>query len=257
MIRLALPKNEVYRPLFEGCDSYCKSLGIKYYKLTENECADYLLRNLVDAAFLTPIGYGKGVKVADYRIVPGPVIFSEDYTELATIYFRKGLNNVSSILSTTPNDFIVIIARLLLNEKFGIDLNIQYTEASKADILSSNDSAILWGKEIGDDVSLDISEEWYDLFEEPLPLGFWVCRAEGYPPNIKEIVKSIASSALPAKQEIEESEDKISSKHFQRKGSIYWHWAPHLETSIETVLLFLYMHQLLAEIPAVKILERD
>ncbi len=257
MIRLALPKNDIYKPLFVGCDSYCKSHNIKYYELSENQCAEYLLRNLVDAAFLSPLGYGRGVKIADYRIVPGPVLFTEDYTELATIYFNKGLNEVCSIQSSTPDDFMMLIARLLLNEKFGIDLKIEHTEASKEDILSHKDSAILWGKEKGDDVSLDISEEWFDLFEEPLPLGFWVCRAEGYPPNIKEIINSIASSDLPDKQEIEESENEANSKHYKRRGSIYWRWAPHLETSIETVLLFLYMHQLLSDIPAVKILERD
>lgn len=255
MIKLAIPKNEIYAPLFENCEHYCSSNNIKYYKLSENECSDYLLRNLVDAAFLTPLGYGKGVKIADFRIIPGPVLFTEDYTGLATIYFKKGLSDVGSILSNSPDDFMMIIARLLLNEKFGINLELERTQSSRSEILLEHDSAILWGSDKDDEVTLDISEEWYDLFEEPLPLGFWVCRAESYPPQIKEIVAKIASETLPEKQEIEEVQE--NTRHYQRKGSLYWRWMPMLETSVETVLLFLYLHQILSEIPAVKVLDRD
>lgn len=256
MIKLAFPKNEVYQPLFERCESYCKDHNIRYFKLNESECADFLLRNLVDAAFLSPLGYGKGVKIADFRIIPGPVLFTEDYTGLATIYFRKGLDTVSSIQSSSPDDFIMVIAQLLLKEKFGIDLNLEQNKGTKNEILSKYDSAILWGNEQGEDVSLDVSEEWYDLVEEPLPLGFWVCRAEGYPPNIKQIVNDIASKSLPAKVEIKEQFEE-SKEQYRRKGFLYWNWSPELETSIETVLLFLYFHQILNEIPAVKILNRD
>jgi predicted solute-binding protein len=256
MIRLAFPKNEIYQPLFQSCEDYCKAHNIRYYKLSESECAEFLLNNLVDAAFVSPLGYGKGVKVADFRIIPGPMLFTEDYTGIATIYFNKGLTDVTSIHSNSPDDFIMIIAKLILSEKFGINLNIEKNSGTISEILAKNDSAILWGKENGKEVTLDVSEEWYDLVEEPLPLGFWVCRAEGYPPNIKQIISEIASSSLPDKQEIEENlEDE--SKYYRRKGLLYWKWNPDLETSIETVLLFLYMHQLISEIPAVKILERD
>jgi predicted solute-binding protein len=256
VIRLAIPKNEIYNPLFEGCENYCKTNNIKYYKLSETECADFLLRNLVDAAFLSPLGYGKGVKVADFRIIPGPILVAEDYTGLATIYFKKGLEKVSSIQSNSPDDFIILIAQLLLKEKFGIDLKVEPSKGSKSEILSSYDSAVLWGSEKGDDVALDVSEEWFDLVEEPLPLGFWVCRAESYPPNIKEIVTKIASLSLPEKVEVEEQAE-VEKNYYRRKGQIYWKWSPELESSIETVLLFLYLHQILNEIPAVKILDRD
>ncbi|ROL56605.1 hypothetical protein D9V84_07815 [Bacteroidetes/Chlorobi group bacterium Naka2016] len=256
MIRLAIPKNEIYKPLFEECENYCSTRNIKYYRLSESQCTDYLLRNLVDAAFISPLGYGKGVKIADFRIIPGPILFTEDYTELATIYFKQNLENVSSIQSNTPDDFIMIIAQLLLKEKFGIDLKLEQNSGPRAEILSKHDSAILWGKEKTDDVTLDVSEEWFDLVEEPLPLGFWVCRAENYPPNIKQIVSGIASHSLPEKEEIEE-QIVGESKHLPRKGLLYWKWSSNLETSIETVLLFLYVHQVLSEIPAVKILERD
>ncbi|MCX7909343.1 MAG: hypothetical protein N2560_07495 [Ignavibacteria bacterium] len=257
MIRLAFPRNEIYEPLFQECEIYCKSHNIKYYKLTEKECTDFLLQNIVDAAFLSPLGYGKGVKIADFRIIPGPILFAEDYTGLATIYFKKNLKEVSSIRSNTPDDFMMVVARLLLKEKFGIELNLEHNEGTKSEILSNFDSAILWGKESGEDVTLDITEEWFDLVEEPLPLGFWVCRAENYPPNIQEIISAIASQTLPDKVEISEEFAEDNIQHYQRKGNIYWKWVPELESSIETALLFLYMHQLLTDIPAVKILSRD
>ncbi|ROL59877.1 hypothetical protein D9V87_03745 [Bacteroidetes/Chlorobi group bacterium MS-B_bin-24] len=253
MIRLAFPDNPVYKPLFEGSEKYCLGNEVRCYRLSETQCSDYMLRNLVDAAFLSPLGYGKGVKVADYRIIPGPMMVSENYTGLATIYFKQGLENVNTIYSPTPDDFMMLLGQLVLNEKFGIDAKIKKMTGSKSDILLNYDSAIIWGKAESGDISLDVSEEWFDLVEEPLPLGFWVCRAESYPPKIQEIVSSFASAQLAKTEEILDS----SSKYSERKGKIYWHWEPELEGAFESVLLFLYLHQMLSELPAVKILARD
>jgi len=253
MIRLAFPDNPVYKPLFEGSKKYCHSNEVRCYRLSETQCSDYMLRNLVDAAFLSPLGYGKGVKVADYRIIPGPMIVSENYTGLATIYFKQGLENVNTIYSPTPDDFMMLLGQLLMNEKFGIEAKIRKMSGSKDDILLNYDSAIIWGRAESSDISLDVSEEWYDLVEEPLPLGFWVCRAESYPPKIQDIVASLVSNKLTQTEEMFDS----TSKYTERKGKIYWHWQPELEGAIESVLLFLYLHQVLSEIPAVKILQRD
>ncbi len=253
MIRLAFPKNPIYNPLFEGSESYIKGKNIRCYQLNESECTDYMLRNLVDAAFLSPLGYGKGVKIADFRIIPGPMLFLENYTGFASIFFKPGLDNIYSLYSPTPDDFIIQIGQLVLNEKYGIDIQVKKMAGSKSEILTKYDSAILWGSAEVDDVSLDVSEEWYDLTEEPLPIGFWVCRAESHPPKIDKIVSSLTASYFIKNQEITEP----NSKYHERKGKVYWDWEPELESSIEIMLLFLYLHQLLSEIPAVKILSRD
>ncbi len=253
MIRLAFPKNPIYNPLFEESETYSKENNIRCYRLNENECTDYMLRNLVDAAFLSPLGYGKGVKIADFRIIPGPMLFLENYTGFASIFFKPGLDNIFSLYSPTPDDFIIQIGQLVLNEKYGIDIQVNKMAGSKSEILSKYDSAILWGNADVDDISLDVSEEWYDLIEEPLPIGFWVCRAESHPPKIEKIVSSLTSSNFIKSQEIIEA----SSKYHERKGKVYWYWEPELESSIETMLMFLYLNQLLPEIPAVKILSRD
>ncbi len=256
MIRLAFPDVELYSRLFQSCNSYCSQHNIKYYQVQESKCIDLLLRNLVDSAFISPLGYGMGVKIADFRIVPGPAIFSQDYTGLASIHFKKGLNSIRLLCSSSPRDFPMIIAKLLLSEKFGVDLELQNVKTTDGNILSGYDGEVLWGRSQSEEPSLDVSEEWYDLIEEPLPLGFWVCRAEEYPQNIIEIVNSLTASDLPPEESISET---LSSapRGITRNGTIFWRWKDELEESLKSTLLFLFYHQLLPEIPAVKVLGRD
>lgn len=256
MIRIAFPDIEAYSNLFGVCDSYCAEHNIEYYKVKETECVDLLLRNLVDCAFISPLGYGMGVKIADFRVVPGPVVFSRDYTGLASIHFNKGLTSVRSLCSPTPKDFPMIIARLLLLEKFGLHLELQMMEGTREQAFEKYDASIFWGRSQSDEPSLDVSEEWFDLIEEPLPLGFWVCRAEDFPPNIMEIANSIVAPNLPSEETV--SEDIVpTSQRFTRSGTIFWRWKDEFEEALKSMLLFLFYHQLLREIPAVKILGRD
>lgn len=256
MIRIVFPDIESYSKLFKLCDSYCPDHNIKYYKAKEPECVDLLLRNLVDCAFISPLGYGMGVKIADFRVIPGPVVFSQDYTGLASIHFKKGLASIQSLFSPTPKDFPMIIARLLLAEKFGIHLELQTIEGIREQVLENYDAGVFWGRSQSDEPSLDVSEEWFDLIEEPLPLGFWVCRAEDFPQGIVEIVNSIAVPDLPSEESV--SEDFVTDSHrITRNGTIFWRWKDEFEEALKSTLLFLYYHQLLEEIPEVKILGRD
>lgn len=256
MIEIAFPKNVFYENLFARADEFARNNNIRLYRLSEKECADYLLRNLVNCAFLSPLGYGRGVKIADLRIVPGPMLFASNYTGLASIFFRKGVEKIESIISDSSDDFIVLIGKLILKEKFGIDAELEQMQGSWEELLRNFDSAILWGKGKNDEITLDVSEEWFDLFEEPLPLGFWVVRAEENPPNILDIVQKFAVENFLAEEEVVECLSNETDRP-SRKGKIIWQWRQDLEDAISSALIFLYYHQILPEIPAVKILGRD
>ncbi|MGQ9818588.1 MAG: MqnA/MqnD/SBP family protein [Candidatus Kapaibacteriales bacterium] len=256
MIKIAFPNNVFYENLFTRADDFAPKNNIRIYKLSENGCTDYLLRNLVDCAFLSPLGYGQAIKIVDLRIVPGPMLFASDYTGLASIFFRQGVDKIETIITNSSDDFIVLIGKLVLKEKFGIDANLKQIKGSKEDLLQNFDSAILWGKSKNDEITLDVSEEWFDLVEEPLPLGFWVVRAEEYPPNILNIVKALSIENLPLEEEIIENLAEGIERP-SRKGKIIWQWREDLEDAIFSALMFLYYYQILPEIPAVKILGRD
>lgn len=256
MIKIAFPKNKYYQKLFARSEDFSNANNIRLFKLSESECDDFILRNLVDCAFLSPLGYGKGVKIADFRIVPGPLLFAYGYTGLASIFFRQGLDKIGSVVSNSTEDFIVVIGKLILKEKFGIDVNLRNIQGEKEDLLLQADSVILWGSSRSNESAIDVTEEWFDLIGEPLPLGFWVVRAETYPPDIQKIVENFAIANLPAEEEIVEEIVQPDSL-FPRKGQLILQWRADLEDSIATTLLFLYLHQILQEIPAVKILGRD
>ncbi len=256
MIKLAFPKNPFYSKLICDCEDFCRANNIRLYRVSEEDCTNFLLRNLVDCSFLSPLGYGKGVKVTDFRIIPGPMVFVENFSGIASIFFKEGLDTVNSLYSSTSEDFLMLLGRLILSEKFGILLDFQKSSDGVETTINRSDAVIEWGNSSNSTISIDVTEEWFDLTDKGLPLGFWVCRADTYPPNIADVINSIRNKNLSEYEDIIEQTDSTRID-YQRKGKIYWQWKPEFEEALESTLLFLYYHQLLPEIPAVKILGRD
>ncbi len=101
---------------------------------------------------------------------------------------------------------------------------------------------------------MDVSEDWFETFDIPLPIGFWVVRNEEEPANVMEFTKKFALDDLP-----EEIEIKPHAGHNQydidRQGFILTRWNDESKSALEQTLEFLYYHRLLPELPAVKIFQ--
>ncbi|OGU40579.1 MAG: hypothetical protein A2X61_09590 [Ignavibacteria bacterium GWB2_35_12] len=254
MIKLAVPNNYIYDEILINCESMIRKGEISIFRLNENDCASHLLKNRVDAALLTPMGYAKGLFDADYRIIPGPALLSQAYTKAGTIIFGREVKSVKSFASDSPNDFMVTIGKLLLGERYNIfpSIDVQYKDIDN--MLKNCDVVITWNGESEDRITLDISDEWYDMNEFALPLAFWVCRAEEVPENILNILNSLSSDSVENEivEELPEGKDFVA-----RQGKFFYRWNDDFERALEFTLHFLYYHQLITEIPAVKLLGRD
>ena len=117
-------------------------------------------------------------------------------------------------------------------------------------MLKKADAVVSWNKDIIESASLDVTEEWFDAFEMPLPIAFWVCRASGQTENLTEIIR-----ALPDKNY------KGNLQNIENIGSegdvLITQWNEDVENSLEQVLQFLYFHQFFSDVPAVKVLGRE
>ena len=90
----------------------------------------------------------------------------------------------------------------------------------------------------------------------PLPLAFWVCRAEEHPENIEQIINEIMS--IDGKIEEHIHEEIINKKdYYEREGSILRKWNDEIEKSLEQCMQFLFFHQIFPAIPAVKVLGKE
>ncbi len=255
-IKIAVPENPVFNELVFRVSELSKTGDVTVFRVPEAQCTELFYSNRVDAAFLSPMAYSNGINTGDFRIVPGPILALSGFTGVASIYFREGINAVESCASPVPDDYMVALGRVLLMERYGLSLKVEKAAGLKEELLKKADSAIVWESNTVNSGALDITEIWTDSFELPLILGFWVCRAEEYPPNINEIIYRLWNNELkPEEQVFEPVED--SGDEFVRDGTIFRQWNADMEYALEKTIHLLYYHQLIAEIAAVKILGRD
>lgn len=242
MLKIAIPTTPSITPYIEKAISVLKSEGFNVVLATESEVEDLLHRNYVDLAFTTPLGYGRGVTVVDYRIIPSFALAVHGYTNIAGISFLPQIEQLESSSSSTPNDFIYAVGKHLIEERY--DCKLSTINEPKADV------QINWVQDSNSVPTLDIGEEWEELYNEMLPLGFWVCRPEMIPENISEILSRIYSKDEAPIEIVEQLSD--TAQHFAREGTIIHTFDEKFVSGLEKALEMLYYGQWVPEIPAVK-----
>ncbi|MFC2130862.1 MqnA/MqnD/SBP family protein [Bacteroidota bacterium] len=256
-IKLAIPDNFIYNWLIKNSEIVCRDYNVKIYKVSEEKCIELMLSGKVDTALLSPRGYGLGVGKTDFVIIPSAAFSTVGFTGLASIYFKEDLRTIETIATPSPDDFLIKIGILMLAERYNMHPEVIKTEGSVNDLLKKADAAIIWGFGSAQSNALDVSEEWFDSFEMPLPLAMWVCKSLEHPENIEEIVMNLSDKNIEAEQQVLEEEQIDNSPCLAREGLIIREFNKEIETSLDQTLQFLFFHQHLNEIPAVKIMGRD
>lgn len=251
-IKIAIPDNPIYRELFFNADTVCKEFGISLIRTNEREVAKLFENNRVDVAFLTPMDYGRGTRISDYRIVPANIFAVSGYSRIASTFFKPGLKTITSCGTPNPKDFITAIGKILLAERYSIIVDLVETKSEKKDeILEDFDSAILWKKNFVDDTALDITEDWFDSYSIPLILGSWVTRHEEEPEDLVRILRLFESDSLHGTKRVT---DKPNEEYDPREGKIFYKWNDEMEKSYDALLEILFYHQLTNEMATVKLM---
>jgi hypothetical protein len=172
---------------------------------------------------------------------------------VAGVSFNGGLDEIKTVGSSRPKSFHAIMGSLILREKYG---------AHSTPVVGTNEAGIPDAVvESRDDTqtlpTLDLSEEWGDIAEAPLPMALWACRSEAATEieNLDEIIASIADAAIAEEQVLEAESDETDA--FPREGKMMYRWSDEIETGLIAAMNLLYFHQMIPEIPEVKILGRD
>lgn len=250
-LRFAIPKNTIFNDYYSRSNS-----DIEILLLEEKNCIDMISSKKVDAAILSPYGYSIGVAVSDYRIVPGPILALRGYTGFTSVYFRNDLTNIFNSSIDNPDDFISIASKIIFSEKYDIALTPKLL-SNEIDIAIKNSDVIISSKMSKENKPiLDISEDWFDTFEFPLILGFWVINSEKEDIDFLSLVNSIVDPAIPTEEIITENIPENENRQ-PRTGSIIRKWSPEIEASLDETIRLLYYHQYIKEIAAVKLLGRD
>lgn len=254
-IRLAAPSNKIYENLLANYKNNKDKFDIELFKTTESQCADMMVSGKVEIALLTPLEYSRIHKDLDLKIIPGPALALNGFSQDVSIYFNPGLKNIDTCAIESKEDYLMKIAQVTLAERYGLSPDfIEMKEGIRAS-LDEYDAAIVYGKSTAQNAALDFSEDWHDSMNHSLPLAFWVCRAEEYPENVIEIVTSLKNPAVPNKEII--IDDTQEGEEFQRSGVRIYQWNYEIENALDETMQFLYYHQLVNNIVDSKVLGRD
>ncbi len=144
--------------------------------------AQRLERRTLSGALLSPIDYARNA--SEYRIVPGSAVSSEEGNDSIVIHFREGIRAVRTLAVQPASASDIILAKILLAERFDIEPRIMLVAGSLEAMLERADAALLAGDAALVSVverpeALDLVEEWIAATDLPYVHGFWCSREQG------------------------------------------------------------------------------
>jgi hypothetical protein len=242
-MKIAIPRLALAQPLLEHAAEISAQNGFTLIEASLEECGTMLLNNNVDVALMSPHGYGLGVGKVDYRIIPGPCLALEDYTHAYGLWFPESGSALETFHATNPDAYLSVISRLVMAEKFDVHLEFT-TNASAADVTIGPTSE-------QPNPAMDLGEEWFDIVESPLPVAVWVHRVDTEHLDHVERVREFADQHL-LHREVSEVVP-LTADHMPREGKVLYRWNDEVQEGLEASLHMLFYHQLLSEIPAIKL----
>lgn len=247
MKRIIVTNNPLLKPLYDNLNKNKFALSV----LSEIACVEAINKNEFDLALISPLIYASINSKEDIKILPAKMLVLEDFTKTVAINIRQNKENLSKIFFQTSNEFIIVATKLVLCERFNLAPELT-NNVEEADII------ITYGDKIENCFEVNLSEDWYDTFEVPLVMGFWVFKddedynSDNYN-NIIELVNSFANSNLESKKNI--SQDY--NEEYQRCGKEYWEWNKDFIDALEKIFDVLYYYGYAHNIVDVKLLSNE
>ncbi|TAK52895.1 MAG: hypothetical protein EPO24_14950 [Bacteroidetes bacterium] len=137
-----------------------------------------LLQDELDGAFLSPIEYAK--HSSQLRIVNEICVASTGESGIIELHFRDDLRNIETLAINPEFTSEVILAKIILAEKFDISPQLVAVQSLTTDVIHKADSVLLVGDECvrwSDHANkLDLVDEWSDMTTMAYVHGFWVTK---------------------------------------------------------------------------------
>jgi predicted solute-binding protein len=137
--------------------------------------AKALLERSADLVLTPSLDYARSIGVVDFALVPGVAIVTSGFAGLLKLIFKPGLSEFTTVATRDVASSDTMIARIVLSEKHDMEPRfIAAPNESVDEMLQHADAALLYGDDAIFDQSgstsyLDLTDEWEDLSETPLP----------------------------------------------------------------------------------------
>ena len=167
------------------CSPYIEGLqGEKAFAVVLDRMATLARRleaRTLSAAFVSPIDYARNA--SELLIVPGTAATSREGNGSLVVHFRPGSPTVKTLAVPETSASDIILAKILLAERFDLDLTLVPVLGSLDEMLKKADAALLAGDAALRQGSalpgaIDLIEEWVLTTDLPYVHGFWAGREE-------------------------------------------------------------------------------
>lgn len=179
--RVGAIRNLHAQPLFQTLLSSPDTQGELLFDTAASHI-ERLMSKEMDAAFISPLDYA--VNSSDLIILPGIGVSSSGFSSLARLYFKGELLSIESMAVGIVSAFDVVLARLVLGEKYDAAPAIVPHPGAIDDMLRKADSALVTGDDLltvdSDKPFIDLADEWSDMTELPVVHTLCVMRNESY-----------------------------------------------------------------------------
>ena len=244
---------------------YCSPV---FFGLTDNpafECAgDVVARNAIsmrkhdlEAAFLSPVDYGR--ESSDYCIIPHVAVSSRSPSSSIVLHFREGLHTVNTIAVHPTSTSEIVLASILLSERFDVRPKIVPAAGSFDQMLRSADAVLLVGNDAlaqaqGHQSKLDLVEEWIDMTGLPYVHGFWCVRETELTKEDVAIIQLACQSGIASLENIVEAEtakEPGCSPEILRQylEAFSFTFTDEEQESVTEFLRYAYYHGVLPDLP--------
>lgn len=203
--RLGIIHHQYAQPLFHLLKVHT-SQQFDFIEDVSARLAYELRQKHLDGAFLSPIDYAKDYSM--YRIVPHVCAASYGESKTVSLLFNQNLREITSIAVDATSSSEIVLAQLVLREKYDRTAQIIPFSGSVNEALQKADAVLLIGDAAAASVqknTLDLVEEWSDITELPFIHGFWVGRDDAF---TKEEIHTVIESGRDGISHLEPSLDE-------------------------------------------------
>lgn len=222
---------------------------------------DRLMSKECDAAFVAPMDYA--VNSSDLTIVPHVGVSSSGFSDTIRLYLRDDAKAIRTMAVGTVTTTDVVLARLILGEKYDSVPTIIPVAGSIEAMLLKADCALLSGDQLHSIGSsqpfIDLVDEWTDITEFPFVHTLCVAR-NGSPP--KGLSDLLISSAQAGRIELTSVADDLAASRAlsgeyiaQFFSRFSYDFDDSSKQSLETFMEMAFLHGILADVPEINIEE--
>ncbi len=222
---------------------------------------DAMMNKERDAAFVAPMDFAQNS--SGMILYPNVGVSSSGNSNVARLYLRKNLQQITSLAVGNVSTTDVVLARIILGEKYNSEPAIVPVFGSIDEMLAKADCALVSGDSLltlnSDQPFIDIVDEWSDITELPFVHTLCIARSETFS---KEISALLLSSQEAGQHSIESIANEIAAET-SRSSDLLQNYLSHFsygfdelsKTSLEEFFRMAFYYGMLGDIPEINIAE--